>query len=174
MLQRAFAVAPAPLTVTQVPHTPNTPWVALPFPNEAARPVSGSLALALFAGNGPLPAANAQWSGLLLDEWTELIPNREESTALAFHYDDPGAEAPQAVLIAVPPDNAENWSLDTVIAVLRETLELAKLRAVDIDLLGVLSQILPATFLAANSRLDTVAVKFTGALQKDAVIVQAP
>ncbi len=174
MLQRAFAVAPAGLTVTQVPHTPNTPWVALPFPNEAARPVSGTLALALFGGNPPLPAGNAQWAGLLLDEWTELIPNREESTALAFHYDDPGAEAPQAVLIAVPPDNAENWSLDTVIAVLRETLELAKLRAVDGDLLGVLSQILPATFLAANSKLDTVAVKFQGALQKDAVIVQAP
>jgi hypothetical protein len=58
--------------------------------------------------------------------------------------------------------------------VLRETLDLAKLRAVDIDLLGVLSQIIPATFLAANSKLDTVAVKFTGTLQKDAVIVQAP
>lgn len=174
MLQRAFAVAPAALTVTQVPHTPNTPWVALPFANEAARPVSGTLNLALFAGNGPVPAANAQWVGLLLDEWTELIPNREESTALAFHYDDPGAEAPQAVLIAVPPDNAENWSLDTVIAVLRETLEMAKLRAVDGDLLGVLSQILPATFLAANPRADTVAVQFKGTLMKDAVIVQAP
>jgi hypothetical protein len=121
-----------------------------------------------------VPAANAQWVGLLLDEWTELIPNREESTALAFHYDDPGAEAPQAVLIAVAPDNAENWSLDTVIAVLRETLELAKLRAVDGDLLGVLSQILPTTYLAANSRLDTVAVDFKGALMKDALIVQAP
>jgi hypothetical protein len=174
MLQRAFAVAPAALTVTQVPHAPNARWVALPFPNEAARPVSGTLALALFGGNPILPAANARWAGLLLDEWTELIPNREESTALAFHYDDPGAEAPQAVLIAVPPDNAENWSLDTVIAVLRETLELAKLRAVDRDLLGVLSQILPATFLPANSKLDTVAVKFQGALQKDALIVQAP
>ena len=157
-----------------MPHAPDTPWVALPFPNEAARPVSGTLALALFAGNQPLPSANAQWSGLLLDEWTELIPNREESTALAFHYDDPGAEAPQAVLIAVPPDNAETWSLDTVVAVLRETLELTKLRAVDTDLLGALSQILPATFLAANPKLDTVAVKFAGALQQDAAIVQGP
>jgi hypothetical protein len=111
--------------------------------------------------------------GLLLDEWTELIPNREESTELAFHYDDPGAEAPQAVLVAVPPDNAENWSLDTVIAVLRETLELARLRAVDGDLLGVLSQLLPATYLAANSQADTVAVKFKDTLKKDAFIVQA-
>jgi len=174
MLQRAFALAPAALTVTQVPHVPNTPWVALPFANEAARPASGTLNLALFAGNGPLPAAQAQWTGLLLDEWTELIPNRDESTALAFHYDDPGAEAPQAVLIAVPPDNAQNWSLDTVVAVLRETLELARLRAVDGDLLGSLSQLLPATYLAANARQDTVAVQFKDALMKDARIVQAP
>ena len=174
MLQRAFAVTPAALSVTQVPHVPNTPWVALPFATEAARPVSGTLSLALFAGNGPVPVATAQWTGLLLDEWTELIPNRDESTALAFHYDDPGAEAPQAVLIAVPPDNAENWSLDTVVAVLRETLELAKLRAVDGDLLGVLSQILPTTYLAANPRRDTVAVQFKGTLMKDATIVQAP
>ena len=65
----------------------------------------------------------------MLDEWTELIPNREESTAVAFHYDDPGAEAPQAVIVAVPPDAAETWTLDTVLAVLRETLELARLRA---------------------------------------------
>lgn len=174
MLQRAFAVAPAALSVTQVPHAPDTPWVALPFANEEARPVSGTLNLALFAGNGPLPAAQAQWAGLLLDEWTELIPNRDESTALAFHYDDPGAEAPQAVLIAVPPDNAQNWTLDTVVAVLRETLELARLRAVDGDLLGALSQLLPATYLAANPRRDTVAVQFKGALMKDAKIVQAP
>jgi hypothetical protein len=173
MLQRALAVAPAALTVTQVPHTPNARWVGLPFPDETARPISGTLSLALFAGNAPLPAANAKWVGLLLDEWTELIPNREESTALAFHYDDPGAEAPQAVLVAVPPDNAENWSLDTVIAVLRETLELARLRAVDGDLLGVLSQLLPATYLAANSQADTVAVKFKDTLKKDAFIVQA-
>ena len=173
MLQRALAVAPAALTVTQVPHTPNARWVALPFPDEAARPISGILNLALFAATA-LPAANAQWSGLLLDEWTEVIPNREESTALAFHYDDPGAEAPQAVLVAVPPDNAETWSLDTVIAVLRETLELARLRAVDGDLLGVLSQLLPTTYLAANSKADTIAVKFKGTLMKDALIVEAP
>jgi hypothetical protein len=174
MLQRALVGEPAALTVTQVPHLPGTAWVALPFADEAARPVSGTLSLALFAANAVLPGATARWAGLLLDEWTELIPNREESTALAFHYDDPGAEAPQAILVAVPPDNAEHWTLETVLDVLRETLELARLRAVDGDLLAVLRQLLPATYLAANSRLDTVAVKFEGALLKDPVIVRAP
>jgi hypothetical protein len=72
----------------------------------------------------------------------------------------------------VPPDASQNWSLDTVLAVLRETIELAQLRAVDGDLLGGLSQLLPATFLAANPRADTVAVQFKDALIKDVTIVQ--
>ncbi len=172
MLQRALTGAPPALTVTQVPYAPSTAWIALPFADEASRPVSGTLGLALFAANA-IPAANASWSGLLLDEWTELIPSREGNTAVAFHYDDPGAEAPQAVLIAVPPDNSEQWSLETVIAVLRETLEAGKLRAVDGDLLGSLSQLLPATYLAVNARDDTVSVKFDNKLRKDASILGA-
>jgi hypothetical protein len=173
LLQRALGSAPAALTVTQTPHLPGAAWVALPFADEASPHRSGTLALALFGANQPLPGAADRWTGLFLDEWTELIPNREESTAVAFHYDDPGAEAPHAVIVAVPPDAAETWTLDTVSAVLRETLEAARLRLVDGDLLGVLSPLLPATYLASNSKLDTVAVKFDGLVQKDAVIVRA-
>ena len=40
-------------------------------------------------------------------------------------------------------------------------------------LLGVLSALLPATYLAANSRFDTIAVKFEGTVLRDPVIVQA-
>ncbi len=171
MLQRALTASPPQLTVTQLPHSPGAAWAALPFADESARPVSNTLSLALVPA-AALPAASARWTGLLLDEWTELIPGSEESTALAFHYDDPGAEAPQAVLIAVPPDSAQTWTLDTVVDVLRETMDLARLRAVDGDLLGVLSQLLPATYLAANARADTVAVRFEGSLVKDAAIAR--
>jgi hypothetical protein len=83
------------ITVTQLPLVPGAEWVALPFASPDARPESATVGLALLH-DAPLPAANATWTGLLLDEWTEVIPNREESTAVAFHYDDPGAEAPQA------------------------------------------------------------------------------
>lgn len=171
LMQRALGGSPAPLKVTQLPHRPGAAWVALPFPDEESRPVAGTLGLALFAAAQPLPGAADAWVGLMIDEWTELIPSREEETAVTFHYDDPGAEAPQAVLIAVPPDDASPWTLDAVSDVLRETLELARLRAVDGDLLGSLSQLLPATYLASNSRFDTVAVTFEGALLRDALIV---
>ena len=92
---------------------------------------------------------------------------------IAIHYDDPGAEAPHCVLIAVPPDGAAQWTLDTAVDVLRETLEMARLRCVDGDRLGVLSALLPATYLAANARFDTIAVRFEGTVLRDPVIVQA-
>lgn len=173
LLQRALGGTSAALTVTQVPHAPGASWAALPFADEAHRHASGLMGLALLSASGGVPAANASWAGLLLDEWTELIPNADEATAVAIHYDDPGAEAPQAILVAVPPDDATNWTLDTVTDVLRETLQLARLRAVDGDLLGDLSVLLPATYLAANPRSDTVSAVFTGLLRSDAIIARA-
>jgi len=173
LLQRALGSTPAALRVTQVPHTSGAAWVALPFPDEAHRPSSGMLGLALLGANGPLPAAVDRWAGLLIDEWTELIPNTEEATAVAIHYDDPGAEAPQAIVVAVPPDEATHWTLEMVTGVLRETLLAARLRAVDGDLLGSLSQMLPATYLASNPRSDTVSAIFTGHLRQDAAILRA-
>ena len=102
------------------------------------------------------PSASLPWAGLLLDEWSELIPARGEDTAIAFHYDDPGAEAAQAVLVAVPPTQATAWDLTTLLDILNETIDLAKMRAVDSELLPF-GQLLPAIFLATNPSNDTVA-----------------
>ena len=103
--------------------------------------------------------------GLLVDEWNEIIPFPAEQTALAFHYDDPGAEAAQAVLIAVPPTDAANWDLETLLDTLNETLDLAKLRAVDGELLPF-GQLLPAIYMASNPRTDTVSTDLRNILQR--------
>jgi hypothetical protein len=158
-------------TVTQLPLVPGAGWVALPFASPEDRPASATVGLALMH-EAPLPAATDTWTGLLLDEWTEVIPNREESTAVAFHYDDPGAEAPQAVVIAVVPDERETWSTDLVRDILLETLEMARLRAVDRDLLGELEQLLPAIFVPANARNDTIATAISKFVVADRAIVQ--
>ena len=42
-------------------------------------------------------------TGLLVDEWVEVVPSTRETTALAFQFDPPDACAPQSVLLAVPP-----------------------------------------------------------------------
>ena len=40
----------------------------------------------------------------LIDSWTESAPRTMQTTTAAFGFDAPAARAPQAVLIAVPPD----------------------------------------------------------------------
>jgi hypothetical protein len=86
--------------------------------------------------------------GLWLDEWSESIPDPAAVTGVAFHYDSPGQEPPQALLIAVPPTEAERWSLTDFAATLNETVDLAKVRAVDSELTRVcccLPYFLPVT-----------------------------
>jgi hypothetical protein len=65
------------------------------------------------------------------------------------------------VLIAVPPSlSSETWDFDTLLAILEETLELAKVRAVDGELLGDLGQLLPANYLSANAQNEVVSTRF--------------
>lgn len=107
-------------------------------------------------------------AGFLIDAWDEVVPNRAETTAVAFHYDAPGAQAPQAILLAVPPDLNRQWDVETLAAVINETLDLTKLRAVDPDALADhtdLGHYLPAAYFARNKggdlNGDTISTKFT-------------
>ena len=93
---------------------------------------------------------------MLVDEWTELVPSREETTGIAFQYDPPDASAPQAILLAVPPVVGEPWTVGGLNRVLLETLDLARIRAVDPALLGDVAHFLPATYLAFNAHGDAV------------------
>ena len=104
-------------------------------------------------------------AGLLVDEWVEVVPSAEEMTGLAFHYDAPGSAPPQAILLAAPPATAPKWSLDWLEAILLETLEMSKLRAVDPDVLKGAGSLLPATWLAFNRGNDTVSTDPTLAIQ---------
>jgi hypothetical protein len=161
---------PINLEVSQLPVTSSARWGALPFTSESDRAPS-RLSLTLERVTDGSPAANEVWYGLLIDEWVELIPNRTETTGLTFHYDDPGAEAAQAVLLAVPPvPDAKAWDQDTVADILLETLDLAGIRAVDSSLLGALGQLLPAIFFTANDNDDTIAIKWLGALRAETTI----
>ena len=120
-------------------------------------------------------------TGLLVDEWTELLPGADrvraatdiapaatspaesELTGLAFHYDRPDAKAPHTVLVAVPPDLDRGWTFDGLVQVLRETLELAKLRAVDVMDLPLTGALLPGIRIsphgATGEVLSTVETK---------------
>jgi hypothetical protein len=120
------------------------------------------------------PAAGklaAPVAGLAVDDWTEVIPSSREVTGVAFHFDTPGACAPQAILVAVPPDARERWDTELVEATVAEALDLARLRLVDLEALAPLAgdpdvltdigQFLPAALLATNVTAEAIATDLT-------------
>jgi hypothetical protein len=136
------------LAAAQYPFGANDRWNAPVGPAAAI----GGTSLVMYA-----PSAldfSHDCAGLLVDEWVEVVPNPAMQTALAFHYDAPGAQAPQAVLLAVPPDPTTRWDVATLAAVVTETVELSKLRAVDYDALTDLGHFLPAVLVANNTGGD--------------------
>ncbi len=143
---------PLDLRIAQVPHVAGQRWVALDLPEETD-PVDGAASLVLQSAPRQFTGALC---GVLVDEWTELVPSREETTGIAFQYDPPDASAPQAILLAVPPVVGEPWTVGSLNRVLLETLDLTRMRAVDPAALGDVAHFLPATYLAFNARGDAV------------------
>jgi hypothetical protein len=165
-LQRVFLYGnalgspPPQIDVLQLPHVLEARWAGLHFAQDQ-HPVPGRLSIVLLRGaqtDEPVPTEN--WRGLLVDEWLELIPNKVEQTGVAFHYDTPGAEAPQTVLVAVRSGTGPAWDFNELVTTLQETLDLAKIRAVDTELLGDIRQLVPTAFLAYNPDGKTVSTSF--------------
>jgi hypothetical protein len=115
-------------------------------------------------------AAETGWAGFVVDEWNETVPSPRQKTALSFRYEMPIAEAPQAVLLAIPPTSATTWDIDTLIDTVRETLLLAKIRAVDSSLLEGLRPFLPAICLTGNTANEAVSTNFLGSLVAEPTI----
>jgi hypothetical protein len=140
------------LSLAQVPHAAGQRWVGLEL-LENGELVDGAASLVL----QDAPASfGGDLCGLLVDEWTELVPRRNETTGIAFRYDPPDASAPQAILLAVPPVVGEPWTVGGLNRVLLETLDLLRIRAVDPAALGDAAHYLPATYLAFNANADAV------------------
>jgi hypothetical protein len=85
--------------------------------------------------------------GLLLDEWTELIPSKTEDVGVSFHYDRPNSEPPQVMLLAMPTEFTGNWKWEDLIKTVNDTLDQAKKRAVEPEHIDKTSyaRFLPAT-----------------------------
>ena len=150
--------APAPaLEIVQLPAA--QPWAGSAA---AASVPAGTLSLIVHRPTQAPP--DRGWAGLLIDEWVETIPSPVQHTALAFRYEAPVAEAPQAVLLAVPPAAGPAWDTGTLLDTVRDTLTLAKIRAVDGSRLDALRPFLPAIFLTANTENESISTDFLGSL----------
>lgn len=145
------------LRVAQLPFKSTDRWVGLPqLPGEEVQ--GGKLSLVVQSTstlNVGQPLA-----GLLVDEWVEVVPSRTETTAIAFQFNPPDACAPQSVLLAVPPVPDQPWTVASLHRVLVETLDLAKLRAIDAEALGEIGHYMPALFFAFNANNEVVSTDF--------------
>ena len=145
------------LRVAQLPWQPDDRWVALPLLEK--RPLSTSR-FSLVVQSAPALDVTQPLAGLLIDEWVEVVPSARETTAMVFQFDQPDAAPPQSLLLAVPPDPAAPWTVHSLQQVLLETLDLARLRAVDPTQIAELGHYLPAVYLAVNDAGDTISTDF--------------
>jgi hypothetical protein len=97
--------------------------------------------------------ASGVQSGLLIDEWNEVIPNRIETTGVAIHYNQPNTEPPQCLLMAVSPNVNGRWEWDDLVDTVIDTFDRAKRRAVEPDFLRTTAyqQLLPAVLSSFTS-----------------------
>jgi hypothetical protein len=147
------------LQVAQLPQQAGARWVALPA-LQGTPMQSGKLSLVAHTP-GKLNFAQPV-TGLLLDEWVEIVPHEKETTGITFQYDQPDATAPQAILLVTPPDPVGQpvWTAEALQQVLLETMDLVRVRAVGPEALGEFGHYLPALYFALNLAGDTVSTDF--------------
>jgi hypothetical protein len=159
----AFNETELDLKPLQLPYRETDHWVAVEFPEvkpedldnpDVFKPEGEYLSVVQQVPGAYKPEGIQ--SGLVIDEWSEIIPNKVETTGIAVHYNQPNSEPPQTLLLAVSPHIDGHWRWDDLVAILHDTLDRAKKRGVEPEFLGgtPYSQILPAIITAANSSFE--------------------
>jgi hypothetical protein len=143
----------------QLPVAPGAKWIGGSFDGTVKADDVVSIAM-----HGGPAAFTAPMAGLLSDEWTELVPAPTETTGMAIHVNRPNAVAPHALLVAVAPKQTGRWSWDDLVAILGDTLDRARLRAVEPDAIGSpYFQLLPPIVTAFDHSVLMASAKFSAA-----------
>jgi len=125
------------LMPSQFPYRENDYWVGMQFPEKkdgTEEPFTIDEDKLLFTSiySEAFDPTKPQ-CGLLLDEWTEVIPSKDETLGLSFHYDQPNSEPPQTLLLTTPSNFTGSWQWEDLANTLHEALDMAKKRAVEPD-----------------------------------------
>jgi hypothetical protein len=157
-LAEALGTTAPELRPIQLPFSADAPWMALEYPLASKGKLERELLLYTAHYASDFDGTQPQY-GLLLDEWTEVVPADTETTGLTFHFDKPNNEPPQAILLATPTQFTGAWSWKDLVDTLHETLDLARMRAVESKQIDktALSVFLPATILATTWQPITIA-----------------
>jgi len=146
--------------VAQIPFRENDAWAALPIEIDPEN-FGDKLSLIMQVPDGFQTSGTL--SGLLFDEFLEMIPNNNVTTGVAFHLDQPTSEPPQTILLAVTPELTGSWKWQDLLDTLHETLDMAKKRAVEPDKLSdtEYAQLIPAIITAVTKHFTTFSVDLT-------------
>lgn len=155
--------------ITQLPNYPypipdgyvveNNRWIGMKLPDDYQIPGDNlSLVLELPEGVEDLTVH----SGMIVDEWVETIPLKNVHTGVAMHYNEPNAEAPNSLIMAVTPQETGEWEWDDLMDTLNETLLMAKKRAVEPDHLKdeIWGHVLPALLATISPNDSTPSLDF--------------
>jgi len=144
----------------QLPFEANAPWLALQFrPNYV---IASDRLLYTAHYSAPFDKT-ARQCGLLLDEWSEVIPATDRDTGITFNFARPDNEPPQTILVVTPATANGQWQWEDLVGALNETLDLAKKRAVEPSQLDntPYAPLLPATTLAVTLYAISIGASLT-------------
>ena len=87
-------------------------------------------------------------TGIEIDAWVEVVPDRSGAGAVAANLASPDSRAPNTILLAVPANVTAPWTQDSLFSVIDEALELAECRLVDLDASRRVPAVLPAIYIS--------------------------
>lgn len=149
-LTAAFQRPVPELTPAQFPFEATAPWLALQYSSADYSLLSDHV---LYTAYYPVAFDKAaRQCGILLDEWTEVVPTTDRATGITFNFDRPNNEAPQSLLLVTPASATGEWTWEDLVGGVNETLDLAKKRLVEPGQINFTpySCLLPATIMAVT------------------------
>jgi hypothetical protein len=130
---------------SQHPRHSGDAWAATGAPEPATG--GRSVVTSVWLGGSDQPPSDVV--GLVVDQWSEQIPNASVITGVAFHYDAPSQRPPQALVLGVPQTTAP-WTLEDAVRLVLDTIEWTQLRVVAPEDLGDFGHALPTVFTAEH------------------------
>lgn len=150
LLSEAAGKTELTMDPVQLPHRNDDSWLALEVPPE----YQGDSDKLLYTAHYAVPFDKTKRQcGLLLDDWTELIPAKKETTGIAFHYDRPSSEPAQVMLLALPASSTGAWKWDDLVDAVKDSVLSAKLRAIEPAMINetAYGRLLPALYSSSTA-----------------------
>ena len=116
--------------VAQMPWSLGDAWMALDLPPNLPPQTEKLSVLSNLSVSSNIANSQSTFCGLLLDEWVEEIPNKEETMGITFQHDQPNSQPPQTLLLAISPIDGGKWDWTKLEGILNDTFDRAKRRGV--------------------------------------------